>query len=68
MAKAARLAGGDQEAEAPPQEMAHPGQEAVVAAGVQQDGAEGADLDPPAIEEQSGGSRVGYWSSHCGGG
>jgi hypothetical protein len=51
MAKAARLAGGNQEAEAPPQEMALPGQETVVAAGVQQDGAEGADLDPPVIEK-----------------
>jgi hypothetical protein len=52
MTRAAQLAGGDQEAEAPPQEKAHPGQEAVVAAGVQQDGTEGTDLDPPAIEEQ----------------
>ena len=52
MAKAAQLAGGDQEAEAPPQEVAHLGHEADVAAEVQLDGTEGADLDPPAIEEQ----------------
>jgi hypothetical protein len=47
MAKAAQLAGGDQETEAPPQEVAHPGQGADVAAEVQLDGTEGADLDPP---------------------
>ena len=52
MTRAAQLAGGDQEAEAPPQEMAHLGQEADVAAEVRHDGTEGTDLDPPAIEEQ----------------
>ena len=52
MAKAAQLAGGDQEAEAPPQEVAHSGHQADVAAEVQNDGFVGADLDPAAIEEQ----------------
>ena len=52
MTRAAQLAGGDQETEVPPHEVAHPGQEAVVAAGVQHDGTEGTDLDPPTIEEQ----------------
>ena len=52
MAKAAQLAGGDQEAEAPPQEVAHSGHQADVAAEVQNEGFVGADLDPAAIEEQ----------------
>ena len=52
MAKAAQLAGGDQEAETLPQEVAHLGHKADVAAEVQHDGVVGADLDPPAIEEQ----------------
>ena len=52
MAKAAQLAGGDQETEAPPQEVAHPGQGADKAAEVQLDGTEGVALDPPTFEEQ----------------
>ena len=52
MAKAAQLAGGDQETEVPAQEVAHPDQEVDVAAEDQLDGTEGANLDPPAIEEQ----------------
>ena len=52
MAKAAQLAGGDQETEAPKQEVAHPDQEVDVAAEDQLDGTEGTNLDPPASEEQ----------------
>ena len=52
MKKAAQLVGGDQEAEAPPHEVAHPGQGADAVAEVQLDGTEGATLDPPTIEEQ----------------
>ena len=52
MTRAAQLAGGDLGAEAPPQEMVHLGQEADVAVEVRHDGVVGADLDPPAIEEQ----------------
>ena len=51
MAKAAQLVGGDQETDAPPQEVAHPDQEADTAAEVRLDGTEGVDLDPPTIEE-----------------
>ena len=51
MAKADQLAGGDQETEAPAQEVAHPDQEVDVAAEDQLDGTEGTNLDPPAIEE-----------------
>ena len=52
MTRAAQLAGGDQETEVPPHEVAHPGHQADVAAEVQNDGFVGADLDPAAIEEQ----------------
>ena len=52
MTKAAQLTGGDQETEAPPHEVAHPGQGAKAAAEVQLNGTEDAALDPPTIEEQ----------------
>ena len=52
MTKAAQLAGGDQETEAPPHEVAHPGQGVEAAAEIQLNGTEDAALDPPTIEEQ----------------
>ena len=53
MAKAAHLAGGDQETRVPAQEVAHPDQGADLAARDQLDGPVGTNLEPPAIEEQA---------------
>ena len=52
MKKAAQLAGGDQETEASPHEVARPGQGIDAAAEIQLNGTEGVVPDPPTIEEQ----------------
>ena len=53
MVKAAQLADGDQEAEVPPQDAAHPGQGVGITVGVQLDGSEGVVQNPPIQEEQT---------------